>query len=157
MPPAASSNTPWWSQARDIFKDEHSSDLLPRGRTAGRDGKAVGPENVALVLDLRRYGPAGRTATVHADRLGESRVPHPGGRQGSHPDVFQPRRRHGALAARCDQPAHQRPDPLNQCLLLQLAGDRWPVHERNRSSTVPPHGELLIRTHAALCCISAKK
>ena len=52
--------------AGEIFKDEKSWDLLPRWRTAGRDGEAVGPENVSLVLDLTRYGPAGRTATAHA-------------------------------------------------------------------------------------------
>jgi parallel beta-helix repeat protein len=52
--------------AGEVFKDERSWDLLPQWRTAGRDGDAVGPENVALVLDLTRYGPAGRTATAAA-------------------------------------------------------------------------------------------
>jgi len=41
-------------------KDEQSWELLPKWKTAGRDADAVGPENVSLVLDLRRYGPAGR-------------------------------------------------------------------------------------------------
>jgi len=44
--------------AGEIFKDEQSWELLPKWKTAGRDGGAVGPENVAAVLDLRRYGPA---------------------------------------------------------------------------------------------------
>jgi len=46
--------------AGEIFKDEQSCEPLPTWRTAGRDGDAVGPENAALVLDVKRYGPAGR-------------------------------------------------------------------------------------------------
>ena len=46
--------------AGQIFKDEQSWELLPKWKTAGRDGGAVGPENVACILDLRRYGPAAR-------------------------------------------------------------------------------------------------
>jgi parallel beta-helix repeat protein len=46
--------------AREIFKDEQSWQLLPKWKTAGRDSRAVGPENVALILDVRRYGPAAR-------------------------------------------------------------------------------------------------
>jgi parallel beta-helix repeat protein len=48
------------AHAGEIFKDEQSWDLLPKWRTAGRDGDAVGPANVARVLDLKRYGPDGR-------------------------------------------------------------------------------------------------
>lgn len=48
--------------AGEIFKDEQSWELLPKWKTAGRDGDALGPEDVALLLDLRRYGPAGRDA-----------------------------------------------------------------------------------------------
>jgi len=54
------------ADAGEIFQDEQRWELLPRWRTAGRDGEAVGPENVALVLNLTRYGPAGRTATAPA-------------------------------------------------------------------------------------------
>ena len=50
----------------DIFQDERSWELLPKWKTAGRDGGAVGPEDVALVLNVARYGPAGRTAAVSA-------------------------------------------------------------------------------------------
>lgn len=46
--------------AGEIFKDQQSWELLPKWKTAGRDGRAVGPENVSLVLDVRRYGPAAR-------------------------------------------------------------------------------------------------
>jgi hypothetical protein len=48
------------ADAGEIFKDEQSWDLLSKWKTAGRDHDPVGPEDVALVLDLRRYGPAGR-------------------------------------------------------------------------------------------------
>lgn len=46
--------------AGEIFKDRRSWELLPRWKTASRDGRAVGPENIALILDLRRYGPGAR-------------------------------------------------------------------------------------------------
>jgi len=46
--------------ADQLFRDERPWDLLPKWRTAGRDGDPVGPENIALILDLKRYGPAGR-------------------------------------------------------------------------------------------------
>jgi hypothetical protein len=48
------------ADAGEIFKDEQSWKLLSKWKTAGKDGGAVGPENVALILDLKRYGPAGR-------------------------------------------------------------------------------------------------
>jgi parallel beta-helix repeat protein len=46
--------------AAAVYKDEKSWELLPKWRTAGKDGDAVGPENVAFILDLKRYGPDGR-------------------------------------------------------------------------------------------------
>jgi hypothetical protein len=49
-----------------IFKDEQSWELLPRWKTAGRNGGTMGPDNVALILNLRRYRPAGREFKVHA-------------------------------------------------------------------------------------------
>jgi len=51
------------SSARDVFEDERSYRLLPKWKTAGRDGDAVGPENTALVLDTTRYGPFSRERT----------------------------------------------------------------------------------------------
>jgi len=45
------------SSARDVFEDEKSYRLLPHWKTAGRYGDAVGPENIAVVLDTTRYGP----------------------------------------------------------------------------------------------------
>jgi len=50
--------------AGEIFKDERSWELLPKWKAAGRDGDAVGPENAALVLDIKRYGPACREALI---------------------------------------------------------------------------------------------
>ena len=46
--------------ASEIYRDEKSWELLPKWKAAGRDGDAVGPENAGLVLDVKRYGPAGR-------------------------------------------------------------------------------------------------
>ena len=48
--------------ATDIFQDKRSYRLLDRWKKAGRDGDAVGPGDVAKILDTRRYGPAGRPA-----------------------------------------------------------------------------------------------
>jgi parallel beta-helix repeat protein len=48
------------SSAREIFADEKAYNLLPEWSKAGRHGDAPGPENIALILDLRRYGPAAR-------------------------------------------------------------------------------------------------
>jgi hypothetical protein len=48
------------ASARDVFEleDEGSYTLLPRWKTAGRNGDAMGPEDVASILDLSRYGPS---------------------------------------------------------------------------------------------------
>lgn len=48
----------------EVFTDEQSWELLPKWKTGGRDGRAVGPENVAVILDVRRYGPAARDVKV---------------------------------------------------------------------------------------------
>jgi len=45
------------SGVKDVFEDERSYRLLPKWRTAGRYGDGVGPESVALVLNMTRYGP----------------------------------------------------------------------------------------------------
>lgn len=42
----------------DVFEDEKSYRLLPRWKTAGRQGGAPGPGDIRLVLDLSRYGPS---------------------------------------------------------------------------------------------------
>ena len=44
--------------AEHLFEDEKSYRLLPRWQTAGRQGDRPGPEGVALVLDVSRYGPS---------------------------------------------------------------------------------------------------
>jgi parallel beta-helix repeat protein len=41
----------------EIFVDEIDSELLPKWQTGGRYNDALGPENVAEVMDLTRYGP----------------------------------------------------------------------------------------------------
>ncbi len=41
-----------------IFEDEKSYPLLPEWKGTGRHADAPGPENVASVLDISRYGPA---------------------------------------------------------------------------------------------------
>jgi len=46
------------ASAADVFEDESSYRLLPKWKTAGRNGDAVGPEDIGTVLDTRRYGPA---------------------------------------------------------------------------------------------------
>ncbi len=48
--------------ATDIFEDQKSYRLLDRWKKAGRDGDAVGPDNIAQVMDVKRYGPAARPA-----------------------------------------------------------------------------------------------
>ncbi|MFB3890629.1 MAG: hypothetical protein ACE15C_01255 [Phycisphaerae bacterium] len=48
--------------AADIFVDEKSYRLLDKWKTAGRYQDAPGPDNIAEILDLKRYGPAGRPA-----------------------------------------------------------------------------------------------
>ena len=45
------------SSVKDVFENERSYELLPKWKTAGRYGDAVGPENTAVVLDTTRYGP----------------------------------------------------------------------------------------------------
>lgn len=52
------------ASAAEIYQDEGSWELLPKWTTAGRDGEAPGPENVAWVLNVRRYGPAARPTTA---------------------------------------------------------------------------------------------
>jgi len=42
---------------RDVFDDDRSYRLLPKWKTSGRDGDAVGPRDIAQVLDVSRYGP----------------------------------------------------------------------------------------------------
>lgn len=42
----------------DLFEDEKSYRLLPRWKTAGKGSNPPGPENVASVFDLSRYGPS---------------------------------------------------------------------------------------------------
>lgn len=56
------------SSAKDVFEDEKSYKLLPRWKTAGRYGDAVGPENIALILDTTRYGPFSRKRTQNPVR-----------------------------------------------------------------------------------------
>ncbi len=46
------------SSARDVFEDENSYKLLPKWKTSGRHGDAVGPDDIAAILDLSRYGPS---------------------------------------------------------------------------------------------------
>jgi hypothetical protein len=41
----------------DVFADEVSYRLLPGWKTAGRQAEAPGPNDIASVLDLSRYGP----------------------------------------------------------------------------------------------------
>lgn len=45
------------SSPNDVFEDEKSYKLLPKWKTGGRYKDAVGPENIAIVLDTTRYGP----------------------------------------------------------------------------------------------------
>ena len=45
------------SSMKDVFEDDRSYTLSPKRKTAGRYGDAVGPGNIALVLDTTRYGP----------------------------------------------------------------------------------------------------
>lgn len=45
------------SSVKDVFESGQSYKLLPQWKTAGRYGDAVGPENVAVVVDTTRYGP----------------------------------------------------------------------------------------------------
>jgi hypothetical protein len=42
---------------RDVFDNERSYRLLPKWKVSGRDSDTVGPEDIALVLDVSRYGP----------------------------------------------------------------------------------------------------
>jgi len=42
---------------KGLFEDEEFYRLLPKWKTAGRYRDTVGPEDIALVLDLSRYGP----------------------------------------------------------------------------------------------------
>lgn len=56
------------SGAQDVFEDQRSYQLLPRWQTAGRDGHAVGPEDIASGLDLGRYGPSAVRASVSPKR-----------------------------------------------------------------------------------------
>lgn len=46
------------SSSSDVFEDETSYRLLPRWRRAGRRRDSPGPNDIALVLDISRYGPA---------------------------------------------------------------------------------------------------
>ncbi|HUT11121.1 MAG TPA: right-handed parallel beta-helix repeat-containing protein [Thermoguttaceae bacterium] len=46
------------SGAEDVFEDGRFGRLLPAWKTAGRHGDAVGPEDIASILDLSRYGPS---------------------------------------------------------------------------------------------------
>jgi len=45
------------SGAGEVFEDEKSYHLLPRWKRAGRDEKPPGPDDIARVLDVSRYGP----------------------------------------------------------------------------------------------------
>lgn len=50
--------------ASEIFQDETTWRLKPRWTKAGRDGGPVGPDNVAEILDVTRYGPEARKAAA---------------------------------------------------------------------------------------------
>jgi len=56
------------SSAKDVFEDDKSYTLLPKWKTAGRYGDAVGPENIAVVLDTARYGPLSARRVQGRDR-----------------------------------------------------------------------------------------
>jgi hypothetical protein len=55
------------SSTKDVFEDEKSYRLLPRWKTVGRYGDAAGPANIALVLDIARYGPFGNRKRSHSN------------------------------------------------------------------------------------------
>jgi hypothetical protein len=57
------------SNTKDVFENEKSYKLLPGWKTAGRYSDAVGPENIALVLDTTRYGPLAATRIQGSGRL----------------------------------------------------------------------------------------
>ena len=46
------------SGASGVFADEKSYRLLPRWETAGKESDPPGPDDVAAVLDVSRYGPS---------------------------------------------------------------------------------------------------
>jgi len=46
------------ADVQGILEDETTYHLLPSWTTAGRDAEAPGPEDIAMVLDARRYGPS---------------------------------------------------------------------------------------------------
>lgn len=48
------------SNLNDVFDDQKSCKLLSKWKTAGRYSDALGPENVAVLLDTARYGPSGK-------------------------------------------------------------------------------------------------
>jgi hypothetical protein len=48
------------SSPREVFADEKTYGLLPEWKKAGRSGDAPGPDDVASILDVTRYGPGGR-------------------------------------------------------------------------------------------------
>lgn len=45
------------SSVREVFENEVSYRLLPERKTAGKNAEAPGPENIATVIDVSRYGP----------------------------------------------------------------------------------------------------
>lgn len=46
------------SSSMEVFEDEQFYRLLPRWRTAGGQRDALGPEDIAAILDVNRYGPS---------------------------------------------------------------------------------------------------
>lgn len=42
---------------RNVFEDERSCRFLLEWKMSGRDGETVGPEDIALILEVSRYGP----------------------------------------------------------------------------------------------------
>ncbi len=45
---------------QEVFADEKAYRLLPRWKAAGRNGDPPGPDDIASILDVSRYGPAAR-------------------------------------------------------------------------------------------------
>ncbi len=52
-------NTKVVTSVSDVYEDEKSYALKPEWRQAGRNKDAVGPDNVAEIVDVSRYGPPG--------------------------------------------------------------------------------------------------
>lgn len=52
------------SSAAEIYEDQTTYRLKPQWLKAGRDGDPVGPDDVAKILDTKRYGPSAMPASL---------------------------------------------------------------------------------------------